>query len=100
MKLHGGTAMHKFELKEIKVLETLDTKWRNHSYKDAPGLSGVFGFFWYKHGSSHREDNKPSDVYFDGTMRWYIKKIFIKEEHTDYLFPSNEITWDDGNVNI
>jgi hypothetical protein len=89
--------MHKFELKEIKIPDTYDDV---HSYKDKPGLSGVFGCFWYKNRVFYRENNRPAHVNFDGTMRWYTETKFVKVERTDYKFPSKETTWEDDNVKI
>jgi hypothetical protein len=92
--------MSRFELEEIKLPETYDKKGKGHSYNDLPSYSGIFGVYWRKHGIFHRENNKPSSVYFDGVLWWCTEDKFIKEEWADGFRTSNEITWEDGNAQI
>jgi hypothetical protein len=99
MKLPGRTLMHKFELKEIDVSETYDTKGDLHSFNDKHAWKNGFNFLWRKHNQSYREDKKPSHIFFEGVL-WSTETEFIKAEHVGRLFPSNETTWEDGNVKI
>jgi hypothetical protein len=94
-----GTA-HIFELEKIKLPDTYDTNGFHHSYNGAPAWVTTLGFIWGRRGIYHRDDNKPSHVYFDGFMRWHTENKFIIKDFFQIPFTSNETTWEDTNAQI
>jgi hypothetical protein len=88
--------MSRFELEKISIPKTYNEDGKYHSFSDKPADEDLLGVYWCKHGIFHRENNKPSHIFFEGVLWWATEDKLVKVEQTDSLFPSNETTWEDG----